>query len=86
MCIRDSIITYAVMGAEDCWTPEERVWWQQLTRRFDGDDGADDTFIVPDDSVISEAQAVTAARAVSYTHLQAPARAGFPGRRSHPAP
>ncbi len=56
------IITYAVMGAEDTWTPEERVWWQQLTRRFDGDDGADDTFIVPDDSVISEAQAVTAAR------------------------
>ena len=56
------IITYAVMGAEDFWTPEERVWWQQLTRRFDGDDGADDTFIVPDDSVISEAQAVTAAR------------------------
>ena len=56
------IITYAVMGAEDTWTPQERVWWQQLTRRFDGDDGADDTFIVPDDSVISEAQAVTAAR------------------------
>ena len=56
------IITYAVMGAEDTWTPEERVWWQQLTRRFDGDDGADDTFLVPDDSVISEAQAVTAAR------------------------
>ena len=56
------IITYAVMGVEDFWTPEERVWWQQLTRRFDGDDGADDTFIVPDDSVISEAQAVTAAR------------------------
>lgn len=56
------IITYAVMGAEDFWTPEERVWWQQLTRRFDGDDGADDTFLVPDDSVISEAQAVTAAR------------------------
>lgn len=48
------IITYAVMGAEDTWTPEERVWWQQLTRRFDGDDGADDTFIVPDGSVISE--------------------------------
>ena len=56
------IITYAVMGAEDFWTPEERVWWQQLTRRFDGDDGADDTFLVPDDSVISEAQAVAAAR------------------------
>lgn len=56
------IITYAVMGAEDFWTPEERVWWQQLTRRFDGDDGADDTFLVPDGGVISEAQAVTAAR------------------------
>ena len=56
------IITYAVMGAEDTWTPEERVWWQQLTRRFDGDDGADDTFLVPDGSVISEAQAVAAAR------------------------
>ena len=57
------IITYAVMGAEDTWTPQERVWWQQLTRRFDGDDGADDTFLVPDGSVISEAQAVAAARA-----------------------
>lgn len=56
------IITYAVMGAEDTWTPQERVWWQQLTRRFDGDDGADDTFLVPDGSVISEAQAVAAAR------------------------
>lgn len=56
------IITYAVMGAEDTWTPEERVWWQQLTRRFDGDDGADDTFLVPDDGVITEAEAVAAAR------------------------
>lgn len=56
------IITYAVMGVEDFWTPEERVWWQQVTRRFDGDDGADDTFLVPDDSVISEAEAVAAAR------------------------
>lgn len=56
------IITYAVMGAEDTWTPEERVWWQQLTRRFNGDDGADDTFLVPDGSVISEAEAVAAAR------------------------
>lgn len=56
------IITYAVMGAEDTWTPEERVWWQQLTRRFDGDDGADETFLVPDDGVITEAEAVAAAR------------------------
>lgn len=56
------IITYAVMGAEDFWTPEERVWWQQLTRRFDGDDGADDTFLVPDGGVITEAEAVAAAR------------------------
>lgn len=56
------IVTYAVMGAEDTWTPEERVWWQQLTRRFDGDDGADDTFLVPDDGVITEAEAVAAAR------------------------
>ena len=56
------IITYAVMGAEDTWTPEERVWWQQLTRRFDGDDGADDTFLVPDGGVITEAEAVAAAR------------------------
>lgn len=56
------IVTYAVMGAEDTWTPEERVWWQQLTRRFDGDDGADDTFLVPDGGVITEAEAVAAAR------------------------
>ena len=56
------IITYAVMGAEDTWTPEERVWWQQVTRKFDGDDGADDTFLVPDDGVITEAEAVAAAR------------------------
>lgn len=56
------IITYAVMGAEDTWTPEERVWWQQLTRQFDGDDGADDTFLVPDGGVITEAEAVAAAR------------------------
>ena len=56
------IITYAVMGAEDTWTPEERVWWQQVTRQFDGDDGADDTFLVPDGGVITEAEAVAAAR------------------------
>ena len=56
------IITYAVMGAEDTWTPEERAWWQQVTRQFDGDDGADDTFLVPDDGVITEAEAVAAAR------------------------
>ena len=57
------IITYAVMGAEDTWTPEERAWWQQVTRQFDDDDGADDTFLVPDDGVITEAEAVAAARA-----------------------
>ena len=39
------------------------MWWQQVTRKFDGDDGADDTFLVPDDGVITEAEAVAAARA-----------------------
>lgn len=38
------------------------MWWQQVTRKFDGDDGADDTFLVPDDGVITEAEAVAAAR------------------------
>jgi hypothetical protein len=56
------IITYAIMGPTDAWTPEQRVWWQQVTDQFYGDDGAPDTLVAPSGDVISEAEAIAIAK------------------------
>ena len=56
------IITYAIMGSTDTWTPEQRVWWQQVTEQFHGDEGSPDTLITPARDVISEKEAVAIAK------------------------
>lgn len=55
------IITYAIMGPSDTWTPEQRVWWQQVTKRFYGDINPD-TLILPTEDVLSEQEAVAIAK------------------------
>ena len=56
------IITYAIMGPSDTWTPEQRVWWQQVTERFHGDESNPDTLITPASDGISEKEAVAIAK------------------------
>lgn len=55
--------TYAIMGHEDTWTPEQRVWWNGIVTMY-GDDGATDTLIVPTTEVLSAEEAISIARAV----------------------
>lgn len=57
------IITYAIMGATDYWTPEQRVWWQEITQQYHGDEGCPDTLIVPDQNDLTQAQAIAIAKA-----------------------
>ncbi|MEG1884527.1 MAG: hypothetical protein RR224_12550, partial [Clostridia bacterium] len=58
-----SIITYAIMGLTDTWTPEQRVWWQQVTEKFHGDGGVPDTLVAPDGTEPTEAEAIAIAKA-----------------------
>lgn len=60
--IHSSFITYAIMGYEDTWTPEQRVWWNGIVTMY-GDDGATDTLIVPTDNDLPEEEAVAIAKA-----------------------
>ncbi len=53
------IITYAVLGAEDTWSPEQRVWWQEISNTSQ----SPDTLVVPGGGEISEADAVAIGRA-----------------------
>ena len=60
--IHSTLITYAIMGHEDTWTPEQRVWWNSIVTMY-GDDGATDTLIVPTKDVLSEQDAIAIAKA-----------------------
>lgn len=55
-------ITYAVMGDADTWTPEQRVWWQQVTNQFYSPQDAPDTLVMPTADVISETEAISIAK------------------------
>ena len=59
------IITYAVLGYSDFWTPEQRVWWDKITYMFIPEERRNDPdrLVLPDDSAVSEAEAVEIARA-----------------------
>lgn len=59
--VHSTLITYAIMGHEDTWTPEQRVWWNGIVTMY-GDDGATDTLIVPTKDVLSEEDAIRIAR------------------------
>lgn len=60
--INVDVITYAIMGFEDSWTPEQRVWWQNVTNQIYGNQGAPDTLVTPSADVISEVEAVAVAK------------------------
>lgn len=57
------IITYAIMGSTDTWTPEQRVWWQQVTNQFYSSVGNPDTLVTPNGKEPSEAEAIAIAKA-----------------------
>ncbi len=61
--IHSHLITYAIMGNPDTWTPEQRVWWDSIVTMY-GDDGATDTLIVPTAEVLSETDAIAIAETV----------------------
>lgn len=59
--VHSTLITYAIMGHEDDWTPEQRVWWNGIVTMY-GDDGATDTLIVPSADAVSEEEAIAIAK------------------------
>ncbi len=69
------IITYAIMGFMDTWTPAQRVWWRQVTEQVNGDMGAPDTPIVPTEDVLPEADAVAIAKAAILEAYALPSNA-----------
>ncbi len=60
--VHSTLITYAIMGHEDTWTPAQRAWWNGIITMY-GDDGAPDTLIVPTEEDLPEEEAVRIARA-----------------------
>lgn len=69
------IITYAIMGATDTWTAEQRVWWQQVTNQFHGNQDAPDILIMPDGSEPTEAEAIAIAKAAILAAYKLPSDA-----------
>lgn len=69
------IITYAIMGSSDTWTPEQRQWWQQITEQFHGDDGAPDTLVMPNGNEPTEAEAIAIAKAAILAAYELPPEA-----------
>ena len=63
--IHSTLITYAIMGHEDTWTPEQRVWWNELTNQY-ANTGATDTLIVPTKEDLPEDEAI----AIAYEAVQ----------------
>lgn len=60
--IHSTLITYAIMGNEDTWTPEQRVWWNGIMAIY-ADSGAPDTLLVPTEENLSEEAAIDIGRA-----------------------
>ncbi len=56
------IITYAILGPSDTWTPEQRVWWQQVTDQVYGSKDAVDTLVISKEDDISEGDAIAIAK------------------------
>ena len=63
--VHSTLITYAIMGHEDTWTPEQRVWWNEITNLY-ADTGTNDTLIAPMKGDLSEDEAI----AIGYEALQ----------------
>lgn len=60
--IYSTLITYSLMGHEDTWTAERRVWWNGIVNMY-ADAGAPDTPLVPDENDLSEEDAIAIAKA-----------------------
>ncbi len=60
--VHSTLITYAIMGHEDTWTPAQRAWWNGIITMY-GDDGAPDTLIAPTEEDLPEEEAVRIGRA-----------------------
>lgn len=67
-------ITYAVLGYSDFWTPEQRVWWDEITYMFIPEERRNDPdrLVLPDDSAVSEAEAIEIARAAIIEAFELP--------------
>lgn len=55
-------ITYAIMGFFESWTPEQRVWWQEITNTYRASDSVD-TLVKPTANDLPEAEAIAIAKA-----------------------
>lgn len=60
--INADIITYAIFGPENTWTPEQRVWWQQVTNLFRNTDCDLDTLVISQNGDLPEKQAIAIAK------------------------
>lgn len=60
--IHSTLITYSLMGHEDTWTAEQRVWWNGIINLYANTD-APDTLLVPSKEDLSEEDAIAIAKA-----------------------
>lgn len=67
-----NILTYALMGYEDFWTPEQRVWWQEITNMFRDENVDPNTFVLPEESCISEDEAIRIAKSAIIAAYELP--------------
>ncbi len=66
------IITYAILGSSDTWTPEQRVWWQGITNMYRAPDADANTFVVPTATDLSEKDAIAIAKAAVLKAYELP--------------
>lgn len=66
------VLTYALLGSSDAWTPEQRVWWNEVTGMFQDESGNPDTLIRPDGKELPEADAVAIAKAAILSAFDLP--------------
>lgn len=60
------VLTYALMGFFETWTPEQRVWWQEITNMHKSPtDLSIDTFVMPNESDLPEDTAVEIAKSAT---------------------
>lgn len=60
--VHSSLITYAVLGHEDTWAPEQRAWWNSILQQ-NTDAQSPDTLLAPCAEAVSEQDAIAIARA-----------------------
>lgn len=67
------VITYAIMGFFETWTPEQRVWWQEITNTYrDPNMIETDTFVRSNEDDLPEAEAIRIAKEAIINAYQLP--------------